>query len=107
MSRDKESKAVSVEIIDPIPEKGRGREYAARVYDWCKDCNQEWPVLPENELHLGLVVRGEDGKSLNAENVVVTVSDADQNAVIKGTGSVRKIIDENGGKEVVYYYPFT
>lgn len=57
-------------------------------------------------LNIGLIVRGDDGKSVKDEIVSITTTDSEQNKELNGSGDITKIVNEDGIKEMVYYYPF-
>lgn len=102
------SVAKSLKIIDPIPHKGRRREYLARPDDTCSQCGQEMPLTDQHIIHLGLVAYDQDGKCTKGRELVqVTTSDPEQNTVIDGTGNIHALRQENGKRITLRYYPFT
>ena len=85
----------TIEIIDPINGKGRGREYFVG----------EKEDGDENSIYLGLIVRDEKGHLMDKALVTVTATDSSQNRSMQGTGNRRKII-EDGHRVSVPYYPY-
>ena len=85
-----------LQIIDPIPGKGRGRQYIA---------NLNGIENESNYIELGLVLRNDDGKPVNNLQVTITATDSTQNKTLNSTGNVKKIY-KDGVPELVHYYPF-
>lgn len=88
----KETK-VTLEVIDPIPGKGRGRSMLAR-----QNVKDE-----ANYIVIGLIVRDQDGNELSDKSVSIESTDASQNKILNNTGNVRKIYINNVPKTVPYY----
>ena len=86
---------ISIEIFDPIPHKGRG-----------KDHHTNDRVESEDDyIYLGAIIRDEKGNTLQDRKVTITATDIGQNKIVNSTGTWRKII-RNGIKKSVPYYPF-
>lgn len=84
----------SIELIYPILSKGLGRNFSTS------------PDTDLNQLHVGAIVRDENGEITRTAEVVVTATDETQNQTIKGSGDITKIKNKIGKSERVYYYPF-
>ena len=85
----------TLEIVSPMPTKGLGRTYEANAY----------PLTESNYLEIGVTVLNEKGEYEKSPVVSVTTTDAKQNKVINGTGTVMKIY-KNEVKSFIHYYPF-
>lgn len=90
----------SLTIFSPVPTKGLNREF--RTTDELNE-NQEM----YNEVLIGLICRNDEGLSVKDAQVAVVATDSTQNKTINGTGNLIKLPKSDGGKDEVYYYPYT
>ena len=104
----------TLEIFSPNRKTGLGREYKAYNWDYFNQTNipdSERPagfIFPNesNAIHIGLICRKSKESQRNF-TVKVEATDSTQNKVMNGTGSFTKILQSDGNKEEVAYYPFT
>ena len=82
------------EIINPIDNKGLGREYVA-----APEVKDE-----SNYIELGLLLINEAGEFEKSATVEVNTSDAAQDRTLAGTGNVTKIYTDGNKKQVPYYH---
>lgn len=98
---------MSLQIIDPIPGKGRDKTHIERPDEYCDHCGQSMPYNDTHSIDLGLVVRNEAGESVKDQEVEITTTDKDQNVVLKGTGNTTRIpLADSDKKETVYVYMY-
>jgi hypothetical protein len=104
---------ITLEIINPIPGKGMGREY--KSYDWDSFNGVNIPdserpagfVFPDdsNSILIGLLVKDESGDYLRNKIVEMISIDSTQNKTATGTGDITTIYID-GNKRVVPYYGY-
>lgn len=86
----------TIEIIDPIENKGRNRKFIV-------DAD---PHNDDSFVYLGAVVRDENGSALRNATVNITATDETQNKIIESTGNQKKAVID-GAKVILPFYPYT
>ena len=91
-----ETKKYSIEVINPLPGKGLGRNYksAPQVID------------ESNYIDIGAIIRNGDGSPVDNVLVKIEATDASQNRELNGTGNVTTIYVDGNKVPGVPYYPF-
>ena len=96
-----------IEIINPSPNKGLGRNYKANDYQMNNDGTlKAGSVAPDesNSVYLGAVLYAADGSPVKDADMSITVGTSTP-VVLNGTGNMTKIY-VNGAPQNVPFYPF-
>lgn len=84
---------IDIEIVNPIPGKGLGRQYKAA----------DQIVDESNYIEIGAIVYGDNGEPVSDTTVFFTATDQGQNKTLKGTGDVMKIYVNGEARQVPVY----
>lgn len=93
---DAPKKMRTIEIINPIPGKGQGRQYVSKTSE---------ELTEQNYIELGALIRNENGNPIKDATVTITATEESQNKIITATGNVTNIF-VNGQKQQVPYYHY-